>query len=59
MSYAYGLVGVFRNALHVEQKELRVVLAHLRAISFDTVEAVSKWRVSCKERTTVAVNSLH
>ncbi|CAM9169681.1 unnamed protein product, partial [Laminaria digitata] len=35
-----------RNTLHVEQKELRVVLAHLRAISFDTVEAVSKWRAT-------------
>lgn len=49
MSHAYGPVDAFRNTLHVEQKELRVVLAHLRVISFDTVEAVTKWRVSCGE----------
>lgn len=30
----------------MEQQELRVVLAHLRAISFETVKAVTEWRVS-------------
>ena len=59
VSHAHGLVDVFRKILHVEQKELRVVLAHLRAISFDTVDAVSKWRVSCEEGTAVAVNSFY
>ncbi|CAM9563438.1 unnamed protein product, partial [Ectocarpus fasciculatus] len=35
-----------RKTLTSEQQELRVVLAHLRAISFDTVKAVCDWRTT-------------
>eukprot|EP00752_Nemacystus_decipiens_P004624 g4220.t1 len=35
-----------RKTLHTEQQELRVVLAHLRAISIDTVKAISEWRAT-------------
>ncbi|CAB1096040.1 unnamed protein product [Ectocarpus sp. CCAP 1310/34] len=35
-----------RKTLLSEQQELRVVLAHLRAISFDTVKAVCEWRTT-------------
>ncbi|CBN78556.1 hypothetical protein Esi_0129_0064 [Ectocarpus siliculosus] len=35
-----------RKTLLSEQQELRVVLAHLRAMSFDTVKAVSEWRTT-------------
>lgn len=37
-----------RKILLAEQQELRVVLAHLRAISFDTVRAIVEWRVRAK-----------
>ncbi|CAM9317796.1 unnamed protein product, partial [Hapterophycus canaliculatus] len=35
-----------RKTLHAEQQELRVVLAHLRAVSLDTVKAVGEWRAT-------------
>lgn len=40
-----------RKTLHTEQQELRVVLAHLRVISIDTVNAVAEWRVRCVDVT--------
>lgn len=49
VDFALAVVDGFRNILRTEQQELRVVLAHLRAISFDTVKAISEWRVRCRQ----------